>query len=606
MVANDSNAGSYSIHYRDENTGKPISIEDYPDLTLQNDVLPTSDGSNPNTADAAHQPSIGFVSYLVTGDYFYLEEMLFWTSWNHLWANPFSYRQGSKGIFGVQVRGQAWSLRNLGQSAYALPDDHPMKSHLMASVARNLEYNANLYPRNSDANRLGALESYDGYTEFKPWMDDFYTWTMGYLVDLGFDAVEMRDWKAIFPVGRMGTEDYCYIKGAAYRLVVGTSNDDWWPDFSTLYTQNFDPFESCAPGQEMEGYPDFAAGYPSNLRPALATAVDAGIAGAGEAWNLLITSAVQPDYRDYSNWAVIPRVTGENASPSIAMTASPNPVTSGDATTLSWTAINAENCVASGGWSGDKPPAGSENIDAVISNTLFELTCSGPGGSHTQAITVVVGDSLLPTITLQAAPNPVANGGTATLEWSALNADACLASGAWSGSRQTAGIEIVGPVESDADFSLTCAGPGGSETVSVSVQVQGLPGPTLSFTADPAVISANDMSNLTWSTESADSCIAGGDWSGSKDITGSEDIGPITRTSDFTLTCSGAGGDVTQTLTITVSDSTGASDSGESGAVADAASNFDNRGSSGGGSLGLLTCGLLVLLMRRRPYSLHH
>ena len=48
-------------------------------------------------------------------------------------------------------------------------------------------------------------------------MDDFYTWSMGYLVELGFtQAVAMRDYKAKFPTGRMGenADEYCFQMAA--------------------------------------------------------------------------------------------------------------------------------------------------------------------------------------------------------------------------------------------------------------------------------------------------------------------------------------------------------------------------------------------------------
>jgi len=74
MLANDDSAGSYSVHFRDENTGKPVSIADHPNLTDQFSAaegggLPDASDGNPNSADAAHQPSIAFVSYLESGDF---------------------------------------------------------------------------------------------------------------------------------------------------------------------------------------------------------------------------------------------------------------------------------------------------------------------------------------------------------------------------------------------------------------------------------------------------------------------------------------------------------------------------------------------------------
>jgi len=47
-------------------------------------------------------------------------------------------------------------------------------------------------------------------------------------------ATEIRDWKSINPVGRMGITDYCYKEAATYVLTVGTSNANWFPDFATL------------------------------------------------------------------------------------------------------------------------------------------------------------------------------------------------------------------------------------------------------------------------------------------------------------------------------------------------------------------------------------
>lgn len=393
MLANDDSAGSYSIHFRDEATGRPVSIVDHPNVTdqltaAQGGGLPDPSGGNPNTADDAHQPSIAFVSYLESGDYFYLEELQFWTSWNQLDTTP-SNRMGGQGIQVGQVRGQAWTLRNLGQAAYATPDTHPLKTNFVASVGYNLSFNESLYPNNAAANKLGALRSYDGYQNFAPWMDDFYTWSMGYLVDLGFNATSMRNWKAIFPVGRMGTTDYCYLSASAYHLVVGSSDTAWWPDFATLYTQNFGPLTSCPLGGAMIGYPSSATGYPSNLRPALAVAVDSGVAGAGAAWDRLITSSPQPDYSDDANFAVLPRTTA-GTGVSLTLSANPTSVSSGQSAALSWVTAGASSCTASGGWTGSQATSGTVTVGPLTSTTSYTLTCTGAGGSATQSVSVAV------------------------------------------------------------------------------------------------------------------------------------------------------------------------------------------------------------------------
>jgi hypothetical protein len=304
--------GTYSVHYRDRKTGLPVSIAEYPTLSWNGETLPKETGGNKYSHDQAHQPSIAYLPYLLSGDYFYLEELQFWANWNMLWSHH-EYRQREKGIIGVQVRGQAWALREIGRTAYITPDNHPLKKYFVDRIHFNIDYNTKLYADNPNANKLGALKSYDGHENFAPWMDDFYTWTMGHLVELGFDdAKAMRNWKARFPVGRMGNGDngYCYVHAAAYHLLVGPAKNRWWPDFATLYAKNFpnEPAKPCPDGREMTGYPDSPTGFPSNLRPALAIAVDAGSPGAVAAWQRLLTSVPQPDYNDYPNFALVPRV----------------------------------------------------------------------------------------------------------------------------------------------------------------------------------------------------------------------------------------------------------------------------------------------------------
>ena len=75
------------------------------------------------TPDTAHQPSFAFVPYIVTGDYYFLEELKFWGNYN-LINNLAQYRDLTKGLMkSEQIRGVAWSMRTIGQAAYILPDN---------------------------------------------------------------------------------------------------------------------------------------------------------------------------------------------------------------------------------------------------------------------------------------------------------------------------------------------------------------------------------------------------------------------------------------------------------------------------------------------------
>jgi len=76
--------------------------------------------------------------------------------------------------------------------------------------------------------------------------------------------------------------------------------------------------------------------------------------------------------------------------PTVTLTASPQQVPAGDNTTLSWSATDATGCEASGAWAGDRPLAGSEAVGPIRGTTEFQLACTGPGGSRTATLTVVV------------------------------------------------------------------------------------------------------------------------------------------------------------------------------------------------------------------------
>jgi hypothetical protein len=86
----------------------------------------------------------------------------------------------------------------------------------------------------------------------------------------------------------------------------------------------------------------------------------------------------------------------------------------------------------------------------------------------------------------------------------------------------------------------------------VTITVNAPQAPTLSLTANPATISSGQQSVLTWNTSNVTSCTASGGWSGAKSVNGNETVGPLTQSTDFTLTCTGSGGQLARTATVTV------------------------------------------------------
>ncbi len=344
-------AGSWSIHYRDSLTELPVSLDDYPYMTILGnpqdacryegdkqvcDNFATCESScdTEYTHDTAHQPSLAFIPYLVTGDYYYLEELQFWANYNIISLNP-GYRNYIKGHISGQVRGQAWSLRTLAQAAYITPDDHPLKSYFIEKLSNNNDnyYNRYVLNEDGDANPLGWIyplyTNYAGNTEeISPWMDDFFTWAVGYIIGLGFNEWKsFFEYKARYPIGRMVGEGFCYVHGASYRqnagAVLGGEQYTTWPDFYQGVLNKYG-YEDLLCGSQnmaddinavsssnysagsMTGYPLSATGYPSNMQPALAVAVDIKVEKSADAWEQFISRKDLPDYSSEPQFAIIP------------------------------------------------------------------------------------------------------------------------------------------------------------------------------------------------------------------------------------------------------------------------------------------------------------
>ncbi|VXB39340.1 hypothetical protein [Massilia sp. 9I] len=338
-------AGSYSAHYRDKRTGRPVSLLDYPYMTLtgtpgdtynpatgKQELFPACAAPDacrsPNIDDVSHQPSLAYVPYLLTGDYYYLEELQFWAMYNVFNSNP-GYRQNRKGLMSPeQVRGQAWALRTLAHAAWITPDSHPLKQHFLQILDSNLDWYNATYPHNPQANRLhiivnGYALGYNEGTGMAPWMDDFFTSAMGHIAELGFAKAEpILAWKANFPVERMGGTGVCWIDAGIYTMKVRDSAAAPFydtiaqayaashkPEFLTLPCAG--PEMAAALGLavgEMTGYARSEVGYPSAMQPALAYAVGATGERGRSAWERFMARPVKPDYGTMGpQFAIVPR-----------------------------------------------------------------------------------------------------------------------------------------------------------------------------------------------------------------------------------------------------------------------------------------------------------
>lgn len=329
--------GSWTMHYRDRNTDLPVSIADFPYMTIKGvptdtknpktklaesfPKLVVGNAKPPHTFQTAHHPSLAYVPYLVTGDYYYLEELQFMAMYCAFESNPGYRGAGDALVWRDEVRGQAWRLRTIGEAAYITPDTHPLKDTFDKIVEKNLEwYNAE-YTNNPKANKLGFLANgaiYGGKTAVAPWQDDFFTSVVGLLADFGFDgAVPLLMYKAHFPALRLVGDGVDWRAAAHYSYPVRCSETAPFYDTMVQAYAALKKRMTTAPtssdkdlvkrlakgGGDMGGYAATATGFPANMQPAVAYAAQFWPA----AWSQFQKRDPKPDYSTGAQFAIVPR-----------------------------------------------------------------------------------------------------------------------------------------------------------------------------------------------------------------------------------------------------------------------------------------------------------
>ncbi len=414
--------GRYGIHFRDENTNRPLKFSSWPNLCLAEGgtdnisskgqsatgetTVASAGPAFPELWEGTHHPSIGFTAYLVTGRWYFMEEAQFVATVGYLKQGSGSaQRQGSAGIYksftgASTTRGMAWQNRSLLQAACITPDDDPLHAEFLASVQANVEFLHARYVAKTN-NPYGWITPYTDYTEgvsdttgsgststaiqipngtsgtdgwyigwtltiggqtrtvsaynsntkvatvsspftvstasvaysiqnnmyFEAaWQQDFVTGVFGYGLAMevtGAGAtrtklVEFFNWKAKSVIGRFGTTattDWLYRDAAPYTVAIALSDNPdfdngtgpWFSSWGAAYDATWKQYGS--PGARVDGdlrggnFPG-ATSYWGNLQPALAYAVQHGVAGASTAYARM---------KGASNWGAV--VTDMNSAP---------------------------------------------------------------------------------------------------------------------------------------------------------------------------------------------------------------------------------------------------------------------------------------------------
>ncbi|MDB5376154.1 MAG: hypothetical protein JWR00_600, partial [Rubritepida sp.] len=185
------------------------------------------DGQTGWTADSAHQPSLSFVPYVLTGERWMLDNLEAQAAWNIVGQWP-AVRGGADDnlVDTNQVRGAAWALRGVDDAAWAAPDGSAEKTYLQNASDANYAWLVSKIPEwtAQQGEAHGWVPgSYGADGAMPPWQQDYFASTVIAAASRGnADALTFLNWESNFLVGRFthAAEGFDMHDGAAYLVAI--------------------------------------------------------------------------------------------------------------------------------------------------------------------------------------------------------------------------------------------------------------------------------------------------------------------------------------------------------------------------------------------------
>ena len=354
VIRNGYAAGRYPIHYRDEKTQRPLRISQFPNLALSQtgsgvahiggstryQYTPTPTGSKVPSWDCAHSPSVGYLAYLLTDRWYFMEEVQFAATLDYLSKGDNDIlRNGAQGLVqscdgAWQTRATAWQWRTLVQALTVTPDtDTALKQEFVTCVQTNIDHFHGRYiaQPNNPYGWTQPGESYEGALQFgASWQQDFVTAAFGYSLSLGLPVSAAHAtkldaffrWKARSAVMRLGpATGFWYINAAPYVMSISAARQPdyvggkgpWLPNDAAVYLSTFASTPAWLGALEGKLAAEFLPGERGswgNLVAAMAYAVRHGVTGAGTAYQRMVSASNYSTLRDAFNvspvWSVAP------------------------------------------------------------------------------------------------------------------------------------------------------------------------------------------------------------------------------------------------------------------------------------------------------------
>ena len=304
-------------------------------------------------ADKAHHPELASPQYLLTGDYFYLEQMLFSAAFVSGDNNAVGYSStlgrgptGSEGgLYSGEVRGQAWAFRTRVHTYDILPDSSPEKSyfHLLNQNAISMwEGLMNLPLSNTLHSDLHSFVKKDlvknGFKTARmpskigqwdegthspsyvhpdrvntdnvnralaPWMQNFVIIALGRAKELGYNTDSLLIFAGSQLLEPFSDPSLPHAMICAYIVPTLDQNNEWFTTWHDIYSQYTSEYIN-----EVENFirtnNDPEHGYHS-ITMAAAAYLE-GFKNHHELWQYVKQNiAIKTIYDDNPKWAILPR-----------------------------------------------------------------------------------------------------------------------------------------------------------------------------------------------------------------------------------------------------------------------------------------------------------
>lgn len=223
-------------------------------------------------------------------------------------------------------------------------------------------------------------------------------------------------------------------------------------------------------------------------------------------------------------------------APTITVSAAPQTIMPGQSTTLSWSSSFATSVQLSEGAPaaaaqgrsvlrntelGNDDTTGKSSVSAASTSlplsgsmtvtpaatTVYTIMVSGSGGNAQAAVTVTVSSTPLadlPTATISATPDSIAQGQSAILSWQTTHANSATLNGEFVGVNRSVTVKPT----TTTSYSLVAMNAHGTAQAEVTVTVTPVPptGPaTATLSAAPTAITQGQTATLSWETTNASS-----------------------------------------------------------------------------------------------------